>query len=66
MATDRLSYFGEAELMKTSTVIRFVLNISIGAAMLAGCDASQSITAPGAIPHDQPGGVRADGGKSWM
>ncbi len=52
--------------MKTSTVIRFVVNISIAAAMLAGCDASPPISVAGAIPHDQSGGVRADGGKSWM
>lgn len=52
--------------MKTSTVIRFVLNTSIAAAVLAGCNSSPPITVPDAIPHDQPGGVRADGGKSWM
>lgn len=53
-------------MMKTSSVIRFVLNIVIGAAMLAGCDASRPITISGVVPPDQPGEVRADGSKSWM
>jgi len=74
MATDRLSYFGEGQMMKTASVIRVVLNIVIGAAMLAGCalrlaplaqDDTQSAAIP-TIRQVAAGGVRADGGKSWM
>jgi hypothetical protein len=52
--------------MKTLTVVRFVLSISIAATVLASCDASQPIGPPGVMQQAQAGGVRADGGKSWM
>jgi hypothetical protein len=52
--------------MKTSRVIRFVLNIVIGAAVLTGCDAARPITVSGVMPPGQPGEVRAAGSKSWM
>ncbi len=52
--------------MKTLTVVRFVLSISIAAAVLAGCEASLPIGAPGAMKQAQAGGARPDPSKSWM
>ncbi len=51
-----------------SLVLRhYVLSISAGAALLAGCGGSQPpIGAPGAMPQTTALATRADRGKSWM
>lgn len=52
--------------MKTVTVLRFVLSISVAVAVLAGCAASQPFGAPNVLRQAQAGGVRPDRSASWM